>query len=105
MADRQPTGLENGDAFGKRPRQSGKPKRAKQPKGPKDVVKSSEKLGERTLRRSTTDPFTTHVAMEEFISVRTGRGLHRPSPDLAPRFFPGARSLFGEPEKRLGIAE
>lgn len=64
------------------------------------------RVGIRELRRATTDPFTTHVAMEQFIAFRHGLthgeiSLVRPSPDLAPRVFPGSRSLIGEPEKHL----
>ncbi len=68
--------------------------------------KSARKTGIRTGRRLTTDPVTTHVAMEQFISMRQGLmhgkvGLKAPSPDLAPRVFPGSRTIAGLPEKRL----
>jgi hypothetical protein len=102
--------FKNSGAFGTRPKSSGGSSKRKKKGHAKDVVKSAEKLGERTGRRSTTDPFTTHVAMEEFITARQGlmRGeikFASPSPDLAPRMFPGARTLFGTPEKLLGIEE
>ena len=66
--------------------------------------KSARKTGIRTGRRLTTDPVTTHVAMEQFISLRQGLmhgkiGLKAPTPDLAPRVFPGSRTIAGLPEK------
>lgn len=100
----------NADAFGKKPQgSSGKKKRPKKGHA-KDIVKTAERLGERYGRRGTTDPFTTHVAMEEAITFRQGliRGelsLVKPEPDLAPRIFPGARTLFGTPEKFMGLEE
>lgn len=103
--------FQNANAFGKRPRsQSQGSTKLKRSKRAKDIVKVASRLGERYGRRGTTDPFTTHVAMEEFITARRGLlhgelELARPSPDLAPRIFPGARTLFGEPEKRLGLEE
>lgn len=95
--------------FGKRPKQDRVgTTHVKRSKRAKDVVKVGRRLGARYGRRATTDPFTTHVAMEEFITLRHGLlkgqlSLKMPKPDFAPRVFPGARTLIGEPEKRLGL--
>ncbi len=68
--------------------------------------KSTRKEGIRATRRLTTDPVTTHVAMEQLIAMKQGLihgkiGLKKPTPDLAPRVFPGSRTLIGLPEKRM----
>ena len=67
----------------------------------KEGKKSARRLSVREARRLTVDPFTTHVVMEQVIALRSGRGLTKPKPDLAPRVFPGSRTLIGQPEKRL----
>lgn len=65
------------------------------------LPKEGRKVGVRTGRRLTLDPVTTHVVMEQVIAVRTQGKLTKPKPDLAPRIFPGSRTLIGTPEKKL----
>jgi hypothetical protein len=65
------------------------------------LPKAARKQGVRATRRATVDPVTTHVVMEQLIALRTQGKLTKPKPDLAPRIFPGSRTVIGTPEKKL----
>ena len=62
--------------------------------------KELRKVGVRTGRRVTTDPFTTEIAAKELIGLRSGR-LEKPTPEPYVRAFPLAKTLQKQPLKRL----
>lgn len=82
----------------------------KQQSGGGMLVKTSSKEFRkqtiRTGRRVTTDPFTTEVVAKEVIGIRQGL-MHgklkvgAPTPEFAPRVFPGSKTLVKQPIKRV----
>lgn len=62
--------------------------------------KELRKVGIRTTRRVTTDPFTTELVAKELIGLRSGR-LEKPTPEPYVRAFPLAKTLQKQPLKRL----
>ena len=62
--------------------------------------KELRRVGIRTGRRVTTDPFTTELAAKELIGLRAGR-LEKPTPEPYVRAFPLAKTLQKQPLKRL----
>lgn len=62
--------------------------------------KELRKVGIRTTRRVTTDPFTTEIAAKELIGLRAGR-LEKPTPEPYVRAFPLAKTVQKQPVKRL----
>ena len=64
------------------------------------ATKEPRKVGIRTTRRVTTDPFTTEIAAKELIGLRQGR-LAKPTPEPYVRVFPLAKTIQKQPLKRL----
>lgn len=62
--------------------------------------KELRRVGIRTGRRVTTDPFTTEIAAKELIGLRSGH-LEKPTPEPYVRAFPLAKTLQKQPLKRL----
>ena len=64
------------------------------------MTKELRRVGIRTGRRVTTDPFTTEIAAKELIGLRSGH-LEKPTPEPYVRAFPLAKTLQKQPLKRL----
>ncbi len=62
--------------------------------------KELRRVGIRTGRRTTTDPFTTEIAAKELIGLRHGR-LEKPTPEPYIRIAPGAKTVQKQLLKRL----
>ena len=63
-------------------------------------TKEIRRVGIRTGRRTTTDPFTTELVMKEAMGVRQGR-LAAPTPEPYVRAFPLAKTPQKQAFKRL----
>ena len=63
-------------------------------------AKETRRMGIRTTRRITTDPFTTEIAAKEVIGLRHGK-VEKPTPEPYVRAFPLAKTPQKQALKRF----